>query len=65
MTGSSKPTLLQVIASVLASFFGVQSDNNYQRDFEQTSVVPYIVVGIVMVFVLIGALLLLVNQMIG
>ena len=60
MTGSSKPTLLQVIASVLASFFGVQSDNNYQRDFEQTSVVPYIVVGIVMVIVLIGALLLLV-----
>ena len=64
MTGSPKPTLLQVIASVLASFFGVQSDNNYQRDFEQTSVVPYIVVGIVMVIVLIGALLLLVNQMI-
>ena len=64
MTGSSKPTLFQVITSVLASFFGVQSDDNYQRDFEQTSVVPYIVVGIVMVIVLIGALLLLVNQMI-
>lgn len=65
MSSQTKPTILQVIASVLASFFGVQSDRNYQRDFEQTSIVPYIIVGVVMVFVLIGVLLVIVNRMIG
>ena len=65
MSSQTKPTILQVIASVLASFFGVQSDRNYQRDFEQTSIIPYIIVGVVMVFVLIGVLLIIVNRMIG
>ncbi|WP_100642687.1 DUF2970 domain-containing protein [Alteromonas facilis] len=58
---SQKPTFIQVLMSVLASFFGVQSQANYQRDFEQTTIVPYIIVGVVMVVLLVVSLVVLVN----
>ncbi|MDM7861256.1 DUF2970 domain-containing protein [Alteromonas sp. ASW11-36] len=57
----NKPTLKQVLFSVLASFFGVQSQSNYQRDFQTQSVVPYVVVGVVMVAILVISLALLVS----
>lgn len=49
---SKKSTPLQVIASVLAALFGVQSDNNRQHDFKQSSPWPFIVVGIVVISVM-------------
>ncbi|WP_100658020.1 DUF2970 domain-containing protein [Alteromonas flava] len=57
----NRPTFWQVITSVMASFFGVQSQANHQRDFTQTSVVPFIVVGIFMVLLLIAGLLMIVD----
>jgi hypothetical protein len=51
-----KPSLIDIILSVVASAFGVQSAKNRERDFQQNSVVPYIVVGVV--FVLLFILLL-------
>ena len=59
-----RPSLWQVVVSVLASAFGVQSHANYQRDFSQTSGVPFIVVGIVLVVLLVLGLVLLVNWLI-
>ncbi|WP_409522461.1 DUF2970 domain-containing protein [Nitrincola sp. MINF-07-Sa-05] len=49
--------MLDVIKSVLAAFFGVQSEANRKRDFEAASPWMFIVVGIVLaaVFVLIVA----------
>ena len=41
----SKPTLKQVIQSVLAAAIGVQSNENRQRDFEHGSLSSYLVVG--------------------
>ncbi|SKA49076.1 Protein of unknown function [Enterovibrio nigricans DSM 22720] len=41
--------ILEIIKSVFAAMFGVQSDKNRQRDFQQASMVPYIVVGVVFV----------------
>jgi len=41
----SKPTLKQVIQSVLAAAIGVQSQANRQRDFENGSLSSYLVVG--------------------
>jgi len=41
----SKPTLKQVIQSVLAAFIGVQSKENRQRDFEHGSLSSYLIVG--------------------
>ncbi|WP_151703569.1 DUF2970 domain-containing protein [Nitrincola alkalilacustris] len=49
--------MLDVIKSVLAAFFGVQSEANRQRDFQAASPWMFIVVGIALaaVFVLIVA----------
>lgn len=41
----NKPTLLQVLWSVLAGFFGVQTPEGYERDANAKSAIPYIVVG--------------------
>lgn len=41
----SKPSLKQVIQSVLAAAIGVQSKANRQRDFENGSLSSYLIVG--------------------
>jgi uncharacterized membrane protein YidH (DUF202 family) len=51
MTDSNKPdklrpTLLQVIGSVLAAVFGVQNEENRKRDFEHGSPWQFIAVGL-------------------
>lgn len=61
---SNKPSLLDVIKSVAASIFGVQSAKNRERDFQQHSVIPYIVVGIIFVIMLILGLVFLVSQIV-
>ncbi|MDC8832114.1 DUF2970 domain-containing protein [Alteromonas gilva] len=58
---ASKPGLLRIVQSVIASAFGVQSHKNYQQDFTQSSVVPYVVVGVVFVVLLVVSLVLLVR----
>lgn len=49
-----KPSFLQVMLSVVAAAGGVQSNKNRERDFSQTSPIPYIVGGLIftVVFVL-------------
>jgi hypothetical protein len=49
--------ILQVILSVLAAAFGVQSSKNHQRDFSQSSPKPYIIVGIAFTIIFIVILL--------
>jgi diacylglycerol kinase len=58
----SKPSLLDIVKSVAASAFGVQSAANRERDFEQQSVVPYIVVGVIFVIIFIAVLLVVVSS---
>lgn len=41
-----KPHMLDIIKSVLASFFGVQSDKNRKRDFQQGNPLHFIVAGL-------------------
>jgi len=45
--GIKEPNLLQVIASVLAAAFGVQSNKNRQRDFQKGNVLLFIGVGVI------------------
>jgi len=48
MTEPEKPpTLWQTIASVGASFFGVQSSKNRERDFKRGKAAHFIVIGLV------------------
>ncbi|WP_158161972.1 DUF2970 domain-containing protein [Grimontia hollisae] len=56
-----KVNVADVVKSVFAAMFGVQSDKNRQRDFQQSSMVPYIVVGFVFVAVFVLALIGLVS----
>jgi hypothetical protein len=58
---SEKPSLFDVFKSVAASVFGVQSGKNRERDFQQRSIVPYIVVGVIFVLLLILGLVGLVS----
>jgi len=51
----------QVVKSVLAGAFGVQSDKNYQQDFNQSSPMPYILVGIAFVVLFVLSLVFLVS----
>jgi hypothetical protein len=45
----SKPTLWQVIKSVLGAFFGVQSSKVRERDFTKGNPWAYIIVGLIAV----------------
>ena len=41
-------SIMQVIGSILASFYGVQSSKNRKRDFQSGKAKTFIVVGILM-----------------
>ena len=58
---SEKPSFLDVIKSVLASFFGVQSDKNRRRDFQHGNPGQFILVGIVLTLIFILAMIALVK----
>ena len=49
-----KPGLLQLVASVLAAAFGVQSRKNRERDFTQGKARAFIVAGIVFTVVFVA-----------
>ena len=53
--GNQKPSTWEVLKSVLASFFGVQSEKVRRRDFEHGSPGQFIVIGLILtgVFILI------------
>ncbi len=42
---SPKPNLWQMLCSVLAAFFGVQSSHNLQRDFSSGHALTYFLLG--------------------
>lgn len=59
--GPSKPTLLQVIGSVLSAAIGVQSDANRERDFTQGSFKTFVIVGLLFAVAFVVGLLAIVN----
>lgn len=56
-----RPGILSTIFSVIAAFFGVQSESNRQRDFKHGSPIAYILVGVVLATLMVFALVGLVN----
>ncbi|MFT5674991.1 MAG: hypothetical protein ACI808_000920 [Paraglaciecola sp.] len=60
----TKQSLLDVIKSVAASAIGVQSSANRERDFEQNSVIPYVLVGVVFVVLFVLTLVFVVSLVI-
>ncbi len=47
MAENNKPSIAQVIASVVSAAFGVQSTANRERDFTGGSAKTYIIAGVV------------------
>ncbi|WP_439437319.1 DUF2970 domain-containing protein [Salinivibrio costicola] len=56
-----KPRLKQVVTSVIAALFGVQSQRNRERDVGYDSPAIYIITGVIMIGLVIGALLVIVS----
>lgn len=52
---------LAVLASVFRAWFGVQSEANRERDFQQGSAGSFIVAGILFAFVMVLAVVLVVQ----
>ena len=61
----SKPTITQVIKSVLAAAIGVQSNDNRQKDFEQGSLPTYIIAGVIFTVLFICGIVFLVSTVLG
>ena len=55
----------QVIGSVFAAAFGVQSSRNRERDFSHGSFGPFIAAGIIFTILFIGALYLVVTTVLS
>ena len=64
LSEKASSNLWQVIKSVAASAFGVQSSKNREHDFQQKSPLPYIVVGVVFVILFIMTILLVVDSLV-
>jgi Protein of unknown function (DUF2970). len=58
---SEKPRLKQVVTSVVAALFGVQSQQNRERDFGYDSPAIYIITGVIIIGIVVGTLLVVVN----
>lgn len=54
----------KVFKAVFSAFIGVQSEKNRLEDFQSNSPIPFILVGILMVFIFIVSLIYLVNFMV-
>lgn len=61
----SKPSIIEVIKSVLAAAIGVQSDANRQKDFTQGSLSTYIVAGLIFTVLFVSGLVFLVSKILG
>ena len=62
---SGRPKILQVVGSVLAAAFGVQSEKNRERDFAGGSAATFIVVGVIATVLFVLALYGLVKLVIS
>jgi len=60
-----KPTILDVAKSVVSAAFGVQSDKNRLKDFEQGSLPVYIIAGLIFIALFFFFLIFIVSRIVG
>ncbi|MCL1067568.1 DUF2970 domain-containing protein [Shewanella olleyana] len=59
-------SIWRVFTSTVAAFFGVQTEDNRQRDFNQnSSPLPFIFMGIALAALMILSLIFIVNQVLS
>jgi len=61
----SNPGLLQVTLSVMAAAIGVQSRSNREKDFSQSSPLPYILGGLIFTVLFVSTLIFIVSLIVG
>jgi hypothetical protein len=61
----SRPSIVEVVKSVLAAAIGVQSDKNRQKDFSQGSLPIYLIVGLIFTVVFVSAIIAVVKIVAG
>lgn len=59
-----KPSLGRLILSTIAAAFGVQSETNRQHDFQQKSILPFILAGVLFTAVFLLSLIFIVSLII-
>lgn len=60
-TPPENPPFWRVVLSVLQASFGVQSPHNRERDFNSSSILPYVVAALLFTVVFVLALVLVVK----
>ena len=60
----SKPTIIQVVKSVLAAFIGVQSEANRKKDFEHGSLSTYIIAGMIFTVLFVVTIIFIVSTIV-
>ena len=53
--------LLQLVGSVFAAAFGVQSSRNRERDFQEGRLLPFIIAGVLFTAAFVGVMYLVVT----
>lgn len=61
MTTKQRPGLRQLLKAVLGALIGVQSEQQRQQDFQSSSPLPYLVIGVLVTLLFVLALLLTVR----
>lgn len=61
----SRPSIVEVVKSVLSAAIGVQSDKNRQKDFAQGSLPVYLIVGFIFTVAFVSAIIALVRFITG
>ena len=54
--GKKKSSFISVVGSILAAAVGVQSNKNREKDFENQTIMPYIIGGVVFTVIFIATL---------
>lgn len=62
---ASKPSFAALVLSTLAAAFGVQSNKNRERDFQHSSIVPFVVAGVLFTALFVLTLVLIVSWVLG
>jgi hypothetical protein len=63
--GAGKPTIFQLVRSILGAAFGVQSSKTHERDFKQASPAVFIIGGLVFAVIFVVTLVMIVNMVIA
>lgn len=58
---AKKLTLLQLMGSMIAGLIGIQSKERYERDFQQASIMPFLIAGTIFTLVFVASIIAAVN----